>query len=51
MTYLVAAYAFAIAVLGGYLARSLLRVRELSKPHELEGQGREFAGTPLKRKQ
>ncbi|HEX9100465.1 MAG TPA: hypothetical protein VF956_13335 [Candidatus Dormibacteraeota bacterium] len=50
MTYLVVAYAFAIAVLGGYLAWSLLRVRELSKPHELGGQGREFAGTP-KRKQ
>jgi len=27
--YLVAAYAFAIAVLGGYLAWSLLRLREL----------------------
>ncbi len=51
MMYLVAAYAFAIAVLGGYLTWSLLRVRELSKPHELGGQGREFAGTPLKRKQ
>jgi hypothetical protein len=30
MIYLVAAYAFAIAVLGGYLAWSLLQVRELS---------------------
>jgi len=36
MTYLVAAYAFAIAVLGGYLAWSLLRVRELSKPTNSE---------------
>jgi CcmD family protein len=31
MTYLVAAYAFAIVVLGGYLAWSLLRVRELQR--------------------
>jgi hypothetical protein len=31
MTYLVVAYAFAIAVLAGYLAWSLLRVRELSR--------------------
>jgi CcmD family protein len=31
MTYLVVAYAFAIAVLGGYLAWSLLRLRELSR--------------------
>jgi hypothetical protein len=31
MTYLVVAYAFAIAVLGGYLAWSLLRVRELQR--------------------
>jgi hypothetical protein len=31
MTYLVVAYAFAIAVLGGYLAWSLFRVRELSR--------------------
>jgi hypothetical protein len=29
--YLIAAYAFAIAVLGGYLAWSLLRVRELQR--------------------
>jgi len=29
--YLVAAYAFAIAILGGYLAWSLLRVRELQR--------------------
>jgi hypothetical protein len=29
--YLIAAYAFAIAVLGGYLAWSLFRVRELSR--------------------
>jgi len=35
--YLIAAYGLAIAVLGGYLAWSLLRVRELSKPHELGG--------------
>jgi hypothetical protein len=31
MTYLVVAYGFAIAVLGGYLAWSLFRVRELSR--------------------
>ncbi len=31
MTYLVAAYTFAIAVLGGYLAWSLLRLRELQR--------------------
>jgi hypothetical protein len=31
MTYLVVAYAFAIAVLAGYLAWSLLRVRELQR--------------------
>lgn len=31
MIYLIAAYGFAIAVLGGYLVWSLLRVRELSK--------------------
>jgi hypothetical protein len=31
MIYLVSAYAFAIAVLGGYLMWSLLRVRELSR--------------------
>jgi hypothetical protein len=31
MTYLVVAYAFAIAVLGGYLAWSLFQVRELSR--------------------
>jgi hypothetical protein len=31
MTYLVVAYAFAIAVLGGYLAWSLLRVHELQR--------------------
>jgi hypothetical protein len=31
MTYLVVAYAFAIAVLGGYLTWSLFRVRELSR--------------------
>jgi CcmD family protein len=29
--YLVAAYAFAIVILGGYLAWSLLRVRELQR--------------------
>ena len=29
--YLVAAYAFAIAVLGGYVGWSLLRIRELSR--------------------
>ena len=31
MIYLVSAYAFAIAVLGGYLAWSLLRVKELTR--------------------
>ena len=31
MTYLIVAYAFAIAVLGGYLAWSLLRVRDLER--------------------
>jgi len=31
MMYLVAAYAFAVAVLGGYLAWSLLQVRELQR--------------------
>jgi CcmD family protein len=31
MTYLVVAYAFSIVVLGGYLAWSLLRVRELER--------------------
>jgi hypothetical protein len=31
MTYLVVAYAFAIGVLGGYLAWSLFRVRELKR--------------------
>ncbi len=31
MIYLVTAYAFAIAVLGGYLAWSLRRVRELTR--------------------
>jgi CcmD family protein len=31
MTYLVVAYVFAIVVLGGYLAWSLRRVRELSR--------------------
>jgi hypothetical protein len=31
MIYLVTAYAFAIAVLGGYLGWSLLRIRELSR--------------------
>ena len=31
MTYLIVAYAFAIAVLGGYLAWSLLKVRELTR--------------------
>ena len=31
MIYLVSAYAFAIAVLGGYLVWSLLRVRDLSR--------------------
>jgi len=31
MTYLVTAYGFAIAVLGGYLVWSLLRVRDLSR--------------------
>ena len=32
MIYVVMAYGFAIAVLGGYLAWSLRRVRELSAP-------------------
>lgn len=32
MTYLVAAYAFAVVVLGGYLAWSLRRLRELERP-------------------
>jgi hypothetical protein len=31
MTYLVVAYVFATTVLGGYLAWSLFRVRELSR--------------------
>jgi hypothetical protein len=31
MTYLVAAYAFATVVLGGYLLWSLIRLRELSR--------------------
>jgi heme exporter protein CcmD len=31
MMYLVAAYAFAVAVLAGYLAWSLLQVRELQR--------------------
>jgi hypothetical protein len=31
MMYLVAAYAFAIVVLGGYLAWSLFRMHELSR--------------------
>ena len=31
MMYLVVAYSFAVAVLGGYLAWSLLRVRELQR--------------------
>jgi len=31
MIYLVTAYAFAIAVLGGYLAWSLLQVRDLTR--------------------
>jgi hypothetical protein len=31
MIYLVTAYAFAIAVLGGYLVWSLLRLRELTR--------------------
>jgi hypothetical protein len=31
MIYLVTAYAFAVAVLGGYLAWSLLRLRELTR--------------------
>jgi hypothetical protein len=31
MTYLLVAYGFAIAVLGGYLAWSLFRVRELQR--------------------
>jgi len=31
MIYLVTAYSFAVAMLGGYLVWSLLRVRELSR--------------------
>lgn len=31
MIYLAVAYAFAVATLGGYLAWSLLRLRELTK--------------------
>ena len=31
MIYLVSAYAFAVVVLGGYLAWSLLRLRELER--------------------
>ena len=31
MTYLVVAYAFATIVLGGYLAWSLIRLRDLSR--------------------
>ena len=31
MTYLITAYGFAVAMLGGYLVWSLLRVRELSR--------------------
>ena len=31
MSYLIVAYAFAIAVLGGYLAWSLVRLRDLEK--------------------
>ncbi len=31
MIYLVTAYSFAVATLGGYLVWSLLRVRELSR--------------------
>lgn len=31
MTYLISAYAFAVVVLGGYLAWSLRRLRELEK--------------------
>jgi CcmD family protein len=32
--YLVTAYAFAIAILGGYLYWSLRRLRELERPNE-----------------
>ncbi len=32
MIYLVIAYAFAVAVLGGYLAWSLRKLRELDRP-------------------
>lgn len=32
MTYLVAAYAFAVVVLGGYLVWSLRRLRDLERP-------------------
>ena len=33
MTYLVVAYAFAVALLGGYLFVSLRRLRELERRH------------------
>jgi hypothetical protein len=32
--YLITAYAFAVAILGGYLYWSLRRLRELERPHE-----------------
>jgi CcmD family protein len=32
MSYLVVAYAFAVAVLGGYLVWSLRKLRELERP-------------------
>ena len=34
MIYLVAAYAFAVVLLGGYLAWSLKRLRELTRKQE-----------------
>jgi hypothetical protein len=51
MIYLVAAYAFAIAVLGGYLAWSLLRLRELESPTNSEAKAVSSRGPFLKRKQ
>ena len=36
MTYLIPAYAFAVVVLGGYLAWSLRKLRELSREADRE---------------
>jgi len=51
MMYLVAAYAFAIAVLGGYLAWSLIRVRDLQSPTNAEAKAVSSREPLLKRKQ